>query len=168
MIPKILADRGEVGHRRDPQCGELVSCSDAGAHQDRRATVRAGGEHDLVGLDELAICEQHTAGPTIDDLDAIDEHIEVTERPEGLYDEILHRAPRLSSQVDRLRAEHSALRDGTAKLIERLHSTAIGEGWPLEEARDDAQRLLGKIVKHRQQGADLVWGAYNLDIGGIE
>jgi len=101
-------------------------------------------------------------------LDAIDEHIEVTERPEGLYDEILHRAPRLSSQVDRLRAEHSALRDGTAKLIERLHSTAIGEGWPLEEARDDAQRLLGKIVKHRQQGADLVWEAYNLDIGGIE
>ena len=101
-------------------------------------------------------------------LDSIDEHIEVTERTEGLYEEILHRAPRLSSQVDRLRAEHPALRDGTAKLIERLHSTAIGEGWPLEEARDDAQRLLGKIVKHRQRGADLVWEAYNLDIGGIE
>jgi hypothetical protein len=101
-------------------------------------------------------------------LDSIDEHIKVTERPEGLYDEILHLAPRLSSQVDRLRGEHPTLRDGTGQLIERLHSTAIGEGWPLEEARDDAQRLLGKIVKHRQQGADLVWEAYNLDIGGIE
>ena len=101
-------------------------------------------------------------------LDTIDVHIEVTERQNGLYDEILHRAPRLSSQVDRLRAEHPGLRDGTAELIERLHSIAIGEGWPLDEARDDAQRLLGKIVKHRQQGADLVWEAYNLDIGGIE
>jgi hypothetical protein len=101
-------------------------------------------------------------------LDSIDEHIEVTEQPEGLYEEILHRAPRLSSQVDRLRAEHPTLRAGTAELIERLHSTAIGRGWPLEEARDDAQRLLGKIVKHRQRGADLVWEAYNLDIGGIE
>ncbi len=101
-------------------------------------------------------------------LDSIDEHIVVTERPEGLYDEILQRAPRLSSQVDRLRAEHPALRAGTAELIERLHSTAIGQGWPLEEARDDAQRVLGRIVKHRQQGADLVWEAYNLDIGGIE
>jgi hypothetical protein len=101
-------------------------------------------------------------------LDSIDEHIEVTEQPEGLYEEILHRAPRLSSQVDRLRAEHTTLRAGTAELIERLHSTAIGRGWPLEEARDDAQRLLGKIVKHRQRGADLVWEAYNLDIGGIE
>jgi hypothetical protein len=101
-------------------------------------------------------------------LDSIGEHIEVTERSEGLYEEILHRAPRLSSQVDRLRAEHPALRTGTAELIERLHSTAIGPGWPLDEARDDAQRLLGKIVKHRQQGADLVWEAYNLDIGGME
>ena len=101
-------------------------------------------------------------------LDSIDEHIEVTERPEGLYEEILHLAPRLSTQVDRLRAEHPALRAGTTELIERLHSTAIGRGWPLDEARDDAQRLLGKIVKHRQGGADLVWEAYNLDIGGIE
>jgi hypothetical protein len=101
-------------------------------------------------------------------LDTIDVHIEVTERQNGLYDEILHRAPRLSSQVDRLRAEHPGLRDGTAELVERLHANPIGEGWPLEEARDDAQRLLGKIVKHRQQGADLVWEAYNLDIGGIE
>jgi hypothetical protein len=101
-------------------------------------------------------------------LDSIGEHIEVTERPEGLYEEILHRAPRLSSQVDRLRAEHPALRTGTAELIERLQSTTIGPGWPLDDARDDAQRLLGKIVKHRQQGADLVWEAYNLDIGGME
>ena len=101
-------------------------------------------------------------------LDSIDEHIVVTERPEGLYDEILQRAPRLSSQVDGLRADHPALRAGTAELIERLHSTAVGQGWPLEKARDDAQRVLGRIVKHRQQGADLVWEAYNLDIGGIE
>lgn len=101
-------------------------------------------------------------------LDSIGEHIEVTERPEGLYEEILHRAPRLSLQVDRLRAEHPALRAGTAELIERLQSTTIGPGWPVDDARDDAQRLLGKIVKHRQQGADLVWEAYNLDIGGME
>jgi len=27
---------------------------------------------------------------------------------------------------------------------------------------------LGRIVRHRQLGADLVWEAYNLDIGGVE
>lgn len=100
--------------------------------------------------------------------DAIDEHIEVTERQDGLYDEILHRAPRLSGHVERLRVEHPSLRDGTIGLIEQFHATQIGDGWSLDDARDDVQRLLGKVVKHRQAGADLVWEAYNLDIGGIE
>ena len=99
---------------------------------------------------------------------AIDEHIEITERPEGLYDEISSKAPRLSSKIDRLRAEHPVLRDRTRELIARLQTSGIGQTWPLEEARDDLQRLLGQLVRHRQLGSDLVWEAYNLDIGGIE
>jgi hypothetical protein len=100
--------------------------------------------------------------------ETIEEHIVVTERPDGLYDEIRQRAPRLSGQIDRLRWEHPSLLEGTDHLLDRLHSRPIGDAWTLDEARDDVQRLLGKIVKHRQQGADLVWEAYNLDIGGIE
>jgi len=98
----------------------------------------------------------------------IQEHIEVTERPEGLYDEITQRAPRLSTKVERLREEHPTMRDGTIAAIAKLQTTGVGDAWPLEEARDDLQRLLGKIVRHRQQGADLVWEAYNMDIGGLE
>ena len=99
---------------------------------------------------------------------AIDEHIEITERPEGLYDEISSKAPRLSIKIDRLRAEHPVLRDRTRELIAGLRTSGVGQTWPLEEARDDLQRLLGQIVRHRQLGSDLVWEAYNLDIGGIE
>ena len=87
---------------------------------------------------------------------------------EGLYDEIAHRAPRLSGKIERLREEHPAMRDATTALIAKLASTPVGDAWPLDEARDDLQRLLGKIVRHRQLGADLVWEAYNLDIGGID
>ncbi len=36
----------------------------------------------------------------------------------------------------------------------------------IDALRDDIQRLLGKIIHHRQHGADLMWEAYNLDIGG--
>jgi hypothetical protein len=105
----------------------------------------------------------------LQDLDhAIGEHIEITERPEGLYDEISGKAPRFAIAIDRLRLEHPELRDGTRDLVARLESTPIGETWPLTEARDDLQRLLGRLVRHRQLGADLVWEAYNLDIGGIE
>ena len=99
---------------------------------------------------------------------AIDEHVEITERPEGLYDEISTKAPHLATKIDRLREEHPVLRDRTQQLLTRLRTTAIGPAWPLDEARDDLQRLLGQIVRHRQLGSDLVWEAYNLDIGGIE
>ena len=99
---------------------------------------------------------------------AIIEHIEVTERSDGLYDEISQKAPRLAGKIDQLRREHPELREGAGELISRLEATRVGDAWPLAEARDDLQRLLGRIVRHRQLGADLVWEAYNLDIGGIE
>jgi hypothetical protein len=99
---------------------------------------------------------------------AIEEHVEITERPEGLYDEISTKAPHLATKIDRLREEHPVLRDRTQALLTKLQTTAIGPAWPLDEARDDLQRLLGQIVRHRQLGSDLVWEAYNLDIGGIE
>ena len=98
----------------------------------------------------------------------LDEHIEVTERPEGLYDEITQKAPRLSNKIERLRAEHPDLREGATLAIDKLRNSGVGETWSLDHARDDLQRLLGKVVRHRQLGADLVWEAYNLDIGGIE
>ena len=98
----------------------------------------------------------------------IDEHIEVTERPGGLYDEIAAKSPRLSNNIVLLREEHPALREGTRELTEKLRTTGVGDAWPLDQARDDLQRLLGRIVRHRQLGSDLVWEAYNLDIGGIE
>jgi hypothetical protein len=98
----------------------------------------------------------------------ISEHIEVTERPDGLYDEIAAKAPRLSNKIGRLREEHPVLRDATNELVTKLRTTGIGDAWPLDQARDDLQRLLGRLSRHRQLGADLVWEAYNLDIGGIE
>ncbi len=39
---------------------------------------------------------------------------------------------------------------------------------PLDDARDDLQRFIGTVIRHRQRGADLVWEAYNVDIGGAE
>jgi hypothetical protein len=100
--------------------------------------------------------------------ETIEEHIEVTERADGLYDEILRLAPRLSSAVKRLREEHPTMREATSEMIARLRTSTFGPSFSVDETRDDLQRLLGRIVKHRQHGADLVWEAYNLDIGGIE
>jgi hypothetical protein len=70
--------------------------------------------------------------------------------------------------MDHLREEHPVLRERTQALVAKLQTTEIGPAWPLDEARNDLQRLLGQVVRHRQLGSDLVWEAYNLDIGGIE
>ncbi|MEO8293156.1 MAG: hypothetical protein ABI635_08455 [Actinomycetota bacterium] len=103
--------------------------------------------------------------------DAFDQHVVVTETPGGLYEEIMERAPRLDGKLRRLHAEHPVITQQTAAALERLEAGEVGdEGspWPIEKARDDLQRLLGLIVRHRQSGADLVWEAYNVDIGGPE
>jgi hypothetical protein len=98
----------------------------------------------------------------------IDEHVEVTERPGGLYDEISERAPRLATKIERLRQEHPEMRDATLALTKKLATTGVESETELSDLRDELQRLLGRIVRHRQLGADLVWEAYNLDIGGVE
>ena len=57
---------------------------------------------------------------------AIDEHIQITERPEGLYDEISAKAPHLATKIDALREEHPVLRERAKALITRLQTTPVG------------------------------------------
>jgi hypothetical protein len=101
--------------------------------------------------------------------DAFDQHVEATERPDGLYDEIFERAPRLALGVQKLRDEHPGIAAAIRQMVERLEQVEIGGvAWPLDDARDDLQRFIGTVIKHRQKGADLVWEAYSVDIGGLE
>jgi hypothetical protein len=101
--------------------------------------------------------------------DAFDQHVFVTEKPGGLYEEIILRAPRLDGTVRRLRDEHPEIAERLGATLERLERDTVGgEDWPLEAARDDLQRFIGTVIRHRQKGADLVWEAYNVDIGGTE
>ena len=135
--------------------------------------------HDaLVGAEEASLGagvrrEDAWAREVIDALahlrETIEEHIEVTERPPGLYDEILDNAHRLAGAVQRLREEHPPLGTRRPRRYGGCARRRSGRRGAFEEARDDIQRLLGRvIVRHRQLGADLVWEAYNLDLGGIE
>jgi hypothetical protein len=101
--------------------------------------------------------------------DAWDQHVDTTEKPGGLYEEIVGTSPRLAGTLDRLRNEHPDITHLVNEMLARLEQIEIGGlAWPLDDARDDLQRLIGKLVRHRQKGADLVWEAYNVDIGGPE
>jgi hypothetical protein len=100
---------------------------------------------------------------------AFEQHVEVTEKPGGLYEEIMTKAPRLVNNVERLREEHPAINERIGETLGRAESGEIEQdAWPVDNARDELQRLIGLVVRHRQRGADLVWEAYNVDIGGPE
>jgi len=97
--------------------------------------------------------------------DAFEEHVGVTERAGGLFDEILRAAPRLSHEVESLRAEHGLIRTSIAEILE--HLMCPPEAAPaVQRAREIVLALLVRISRHRQLGADLVWEAYWVDIGG--
>lgn len=91
-------------------------------------------------------------------------HIDVTEGPDGLYRELLSTAPRLSGAVARLIREHAVIKDLLDDLI-----TWVGEPditTDVERVRDRGTALLGRLIRHRQHGSDLIYEAYTADIGG--
>lgn len=99
-----------------------------------------------------------------DDLaEALDEHVEETERPGGLFDELCGVAPRLSERMDHLRDEHPHLLDGLATLRTALE-TDPSSADPAAPARIAGVALLGELFRHRQAGADLLYEAYWVDV----
>lgn len=94
---------------------------------------------------------------------ALDAHITEAESPDGLLAEIIALDPRLAVSADQLRSEHREL----LRAWERAHQ-ALKEG-PTPDRSKTRRRvvsLLGRLALHRQSGADLVYEAYNVDIGG--
>jgi hypothetical protein len=95
----------------------------------------------------------------------LDNHIIGTEGQDGLFSEISSRSPRLISRVDRLRAEHVHLHEASAGLRAALASDPLTDE-AIATARDLGLILLTELSRHRQHGADLVYEAYWVDVGG--
>ena len=91
------------------------------------------------------------------------EHVDITEGQHGLYTRVLRTAPRLASAVRRLTQEHADLLGHISELLERVESDP-----DVDAIRELGTRLLGTLVRHRQRGSDLVYEAYEVDIGGEE
>jgi hypothetical protein len=91
-------------------------------------------------------------------------HVAVTERPDGLYREVLETAPRLSGAVARLTREHALISD----LVDNLMACVSEPGitMDVDTVRDRGTGLIGRLVRHRQRGSDLIYEAYTADIGG--
>lgn len=91
-------------------------------------------------------------------------HVDLTEGPNGFYVELLATSPRLAGPVDELTRDHELIGGQIDDLLTRVagpDGSASADG-----IRRSATALLGRIVRHRQRGSDLVFEAYEFDIGG--
>jgi hypothetical protein len=91
-------------------------------------------------------------------------HVEITEGPDGLHQSILAGDLRLSNAVNALAAEHAQIANEIAHLVADSEAPVGAED--VHDLREQGTRLLGHLVRHRQRGADLIYEAYQTDIGG--
>lgn len=89
-------------------------------------------------------------------------HVDVTEAPGGLYEEIIENAPRLANRINRFKREHATL----AEAIERAVADLRDASALTDELRGRLVKLFQDLTRHRKRGYDLVYEAYHVDIGG--
>lgn len=91
-------------------------------------------------------------------------HVEKVQAPEGLLDGIVDRAPRLQLVVERTRENHVVVSRSIAETLEMVGSQDADSKH--DEIRDATMAVLVALARHRQKGADLIYDAYDVDIGG--
>jgi len=96
-----------------------------------------------------------------------DEHVTETEGSGGTIEQLRERAPRLSDRIDLLVEQHVTIPADAERLMDRLdHLRAERTADENAAVREQALELLTAIVRHRQLGADLLYEAYDVDVGG--
>jgi hypothetical protein len=93
-------------------------------------------------------------------------HIAVTEGPGGLHQTVLAAAVRLANAVAGLAADHDRIAAEIAGLVADTSVPLAGE--QIDGIRERATALLAALARHRQRGADLIYEAYQTDIGGCD
>jgi hypothetical protein len=91
-------------------------------------------------------------------------HVEVTEGPGGLHQTILSGDLRLANAVEQLTDEHGVIAGELAALVADTSAPVSADD--VEDIRERATRLLAHLIRHRQRGAELVYEAFETDIGG--
>ena len=98
---------------------------------------------------------------------ALDDHIAEVESPFGIIPSIMNDAPRLIAHTQILLDDHPRLHAQAEEVAAQLDGAAPTPGPDdIGVIREAALDLLGELIRHRSLGADLVYEAYNVDIGG--
>ena len=154
---------GVMSMSDDRPSGDPTESEALGAARERRSELKhamsdlelaaAGAAGDPAWIDALreALAEVRAV---------FDAHVEEVEAADGLLAELVTEAPRLSNAVKRLNDEHPQL----SKQIDAC--VALLDDADPHQIRGEVLDLLVALARHRHSGADLVYEAYHVDIGG--
>jgi hypothetical protein len=92
------------------------------------------------------------------------EHIAIAEGPNGVYRGVLRTTPRLSDAVARLTRDHAEINVLIDRLLTRVGAAPVSDD--VDAVRALGTALLLRLIRARQRSADLVYQAYQSDIGG--
>jgi hypothetical protein len=95
---------------------------------------------------------------------ALQSHVAEIEGPNGLFAEVIDRAPQLKPDVDMLRLEHRDLVTGCRNALEAVGSAEVDA----RAVRRKVLSILGRLTIHRQRGAELLFDAYNVDLAAAD
>jgi hypothetical protein len=95
---------------------------------------------------------------------AFDQHIRDVQSPSGLLDQIVDQAPRLQRSVEASKADHAAVAEAVKQAVALAGADDAADR--IDEVREVTMAALVALARHRQKGADLIYDAYDVDIGG--
>ena len=95
------------------------------------------------------------------------EHVVASEGTDSLLAQVQTDSPRLGCRIDRLRTDHSRLLGDVERLraaVADLGDDQVAAHGP--EIRDQANAFARRLARHRRRRSDLVYEAYQVDLGG--
>lgn len=97
---------------------------------------------------------------------ALGKHISEVDRADGIIAKALDHAPWLESHAEILREQHGDLSARVRRLGEILDGLDTSDATGIAIMREESYDLIRHLSRHRQNGAELVYDAYDMDIGG--
>ena len=94
-----------------------------------------------------------------------DRHVAETEESNGhARGTCVATAPRLSNLVRQFINDHATITGSIGDLLARASPPMAAD--EVDAVRELGTALLGRLARHRQHGADLIYEAYQVDLGG--
>ena len=153
----------------DPQ--QVPTAPDFDAVRARRQSLRAamGAFEAALAAPAAGRVSEWTRGlvGALHQLDTrLKEHVAATEGPDGFHSQMVTASPRLFHEVTVLVGDHQRATELLGQL-RRDTNDARTDGH-VSGIREQGTGMLALLAKHRQRGADLIYEAYQRDLGGGE